>query len=246
MLPHLLIPLLLSTMAMATTTAGGLLALRLRGHLVLLMGFAAGVVIGVVSFDLLPEIVSQIESCRVSPRWVMAALAAGFFLFHILEKLIIIRHPDECEHHGHRHPKVGILSVLALTGHSFMDGAGIGFGFQLSWKVGLVVGLAVVAHDFVDGMNAVILMLGNRGSERQAKWYLALDALAPLLGLACALCFQPSAVALVLYLGFFAGFLLYIGASHVLPEAHRETSSIATLALTLLGASLALGVSAVL
>ena len=43
---------------------------------------------------------------------------------------------------------------------------------------------------------------------------------------------------LLLYLGVFAGFLLYIGASDVLPEAHAEHPSVVTLALTVTGAVL--------
>jgi ZIP family zinc transporter len=237
----------LSTAAMISTGAGGFFALRLRERLPLLMGFAAGVVIGVVSFDLLPEIIGQIGAGGFDPRHVMGALAVGFLLFHVMEKLIIIHHHDECEHQGqgHKHPQVGILSALALIGHSFMDGIGIGLGFQISWKVGLVVGLAVVAHDFVDGMNTVILMIGNRNSTKQTLPYLACDAIAPTLGLMCTFFFRPSPFNLVLYLAFFAGFLLYIGASHILPEAHSEKSSVAVVALTLLGALFALGVSLV-
>ena len=45
------------------------------------------------------------------------------------------------------------------------------------------------------------------------------------------------------YLGFFAGFLLYIGASDILPEAHREGSSGMTIALTVLGTVFAFGVT---
>ena len=41
---------------------------------------------------------------------------------------------------------------------------------------------------------------------------------------------------LPLYLGFFAGFLLYIGASDILPEAHSERSSALTILLTCVGA----------
>ncbi len=44
----------------------------------------------------------------------------------------------------------------------------------------------------------------------------------------------------MLYLGFFAGFLLYIGASDILPEAHSENRSAITgalIGLTCLGAA---------
>jgi ZIP family zinc transporter len=45
----------------------------------------------------------------------------------------------------------------------------------------------------------------------------------------------------MLYLGFFAGFLLYIGSSDILPEAHSQSRSSITgvlIALTCLGAAL--------
>ena len=47
--------------------------------------------------------------------------------------------------------------------------------------------------------------------------------------------FSVPAYFLYLYLGFFAGFLLYIGASDILPEAHSEKSSYPMMALTVLG-----------
>jgi ZIP family zinc transporter len=40
---------------------------------------------------------------------------------------------------------------------------------------------------------------------------------------------------LVIYLGFFAGFLLYISTSEILPEAHSKHSSYLTILLTILG-----------
>ena len=49
--------------------------------------------------------------------------------------------------------------------------------------------------------------------------------------------FQMPPSTLVLYLGFFTGFLLYIGAADILPEAHSHRSSALTIALTCLGAA---------
>jgi ZIP family zinc transporter len=46
-------------------------------------------------------------------------------------------------------------------------------------------------------------------------------------------------VGLPYYLGFFAGFLLYIGASDLLPQAHSEKSTTMTIVLTVLGAAFA-------
>jgi len=49
--------------------------------------------------------------------------------------------------------------------------------------------------------------------------------------------FHLTETGLALYLGFFAGFLLYIGASEILPQAHANGSSKVTIALTVLGAA---------
>ena len=51
---------------------------------------------------------------------------------------------------------------------------------------------------------------------------------------------------LLIYLGVFAGFLLYIGASDILPEAHADHPSLATLSLTVAGAVMMYGVTEVL
>jgi len=159
-------------------------------------------------------------------------------VFHILEKSISIHHAHEGEYAEHKHPHIGMASALALIGHSFMDGVGIGLGFQVGTGVGLLVALAVISHDFTDGMNTISLMLNHKNTTGKAKMFLWFDALAPVLGAASTLLFAISPNFLVLYLGFFAGFLLYIGASDILPEAHSKHSSWLTIFLTVLGAAL--------
>ena len=219
----------------ASTLGGGLFAVRFKNQLHKIMAFSAGVILGVVFFEIFPEIMEQIKAFDFSPREVMLSLVIGFLLFHILEKTILIHHAHETDYADHKHPRVGVLSALALAGHSFMDGVGIGLGFQINPTVGLLVALAVISHDFTDGMNTITLMLNHKNSQAKAKLFLLLDALAPILGALSTLFFQVSPRFLVLYLGFFAGFLLYIGASDILPEAHSQNSSYKLIGLTILG-----------
>ncbi|TMH30881.1 MAG: hypothetical protein E6H63_04670 [Betaproteobacteria bacterium] len=138
-------------------------------------------------------------------------------------------------------PDVGALSAFALAGHSFMDGVGIGLGFQVSNTVGVTVAMAVIAHDFCDGLNTVSLMLVHRNTKRRSLAMLVLDAAAPVIGAASTLLFQAPPAFSVVYLGFFAGFLLYIGAADILPEAHSRAAprtAIVLMAFTTLGAAL--------
>lgn len=229
---------LLAAGAVVSTWLGGLFALHNRDRLHLVLGFSAGVILGVVSFDLLPEIAELSASTHVAFKTPMIALVAGFLGFHVLEKSLVLHHAHEREYgeYAHRHPSVGVASALALAGHSTADGVAIGLAVQVNNSVGVAVALAVIGHDFADGLNTVSLMLVNDNTRRRALALLTLDALAPLLGAALTLLFSVPDRALLIYLGVFAGFLLYIGASDVLPEAHANHRSQMTMVMTVSGA----------
>jgi zinc transporter ZupT len=225
----------LSFLTFVSTFIGGLIGLRFKSKLHLILGFTAGVLLGVVAFDIFPEIHELVIVTGIDIRQAMIALVVGFLVFHIVEKWILIHHMHEDEYGDHKHPTVGVASALALTGHSFLDGVGIGLGFQISPAIGILVAIAVIAHDFSDGLNTVSLMLAHNNTDKKARLFLFFDALAPVLGAASTMLFHLSDTKLLWYLGFFAGFLLYIGASDILPEAHSKHSSVKTIALTVLG-----------
>jgi zinc transporter ZupT len=240
------VPVLIALSAVVSTGLGGLVALRHRDHLHLILGFTAGVIVGVVAFDVLPEIAELSAETGTEFKTVMVALAAGFLGFHAIEKWLLVHNAHEHEYAGHQHPTVGFASALALCGHSMADGIAIGLAFQVDHTVGFAVAIAVVGHDFADGLNTVSLMLVHGNSRRRAAALLVLDCLAPLAGAALTLLFHVPDTGLLIYLGVFAGFLLYIGASDILPEAHAHHPSLATLGLTVGGVGLMYGVTAVL
>lgn len=211
------------------------MGIKYQDRLHLILGFTAGVLLGVVSFDIFPEIIKLVNQLNIDPIRPMVALVVGFLVFHVLEKVLLIHHEQEEVYGKHKHPVVGAVSALALACHSFLDGVGIGLGFQISSALGLLIGIAVIAHDFSDGLNTVSLALMHKNTRKRAVFFLLLDAIAPVLGAASTMFFSIPAGMMLLYLGFFAGFLLYIGASEILPEAHSEHSSYRTIAMTVLG-----------
>lgn len=229
-----------------STLVGGLVGLKYKDKLHLILGFTAGVLLGVVAFDILPEIITMVGELGVDPVRPMIALVLGFLIFHILEKTLLIHHAHEDEYGPHKHPSVGMASAMALIGHSFLDGMGIGLGFSVSPATGIFIALAVIAHDFTDGLNTVSLVLMHKNTDRRALMFLIADALAPVIGAIAGsmLIFGPDK--LLLYLGFFAGFLLYIGAADILPEAHSKHSSWLTITMTVVGVILIFGVTRLL
>jgi len=231
-----MLPILVALTTFVSTSLGGLFALDNRDRLHRILGFTAGVLLGVVAFDLMPEIFALANATHSDFTDPMVALVVGFLAFHIVEKLTIIHSAHESEYAPeHEHPQFGVVSALALSVHSFFDGVGIGLAFQLSTHVGVAVALAVIAHDFADGLNTVTLMLVNGNTNRRSLWLLLLDATTPLLGATSTLFFHLGDKQLLFYLGFFSGFLLYIGASDILPEAHANHPSRLTLLLTIAG-----------
>lgn len=218
-----------------STTLGGFFALRNREKLHLIMSFTAGVLLGVCFFDILPEMIAAAGENNLALTPSFIAVVGGFLFFHTIEKVMVIHHSHETEYASHKHPNVGLVSALTLILHSFLDGVGIGLGFHISSQAGVAIALAVIAHDFSDGLNTVTLMLASKNTPKKAVLMLILDALAPVLGALSTLIFVIPPHLLVIYLGIFMGFLLYMGASDLLPEAHSKHSSFGMIGLTALG-----------
>ena len=213
--------------AFLATCLGGLLALRFKDKLHLILGFSAGALLGVAFFDLLPE------ALDLAGPSVTAYIALGFVAFMIIDRFIAPHHHTEehCENENHR----GRLGAGSLSFHSLLDGVAIGLAFQVSTAVGLVVTVAVLVHDFSDGINTVGLILKNGGSKREAAKWLLIDALAPVVGIIVSSFFTLSSSTLGIILALFCGFFLYLGASDLLPESHHEHPTLWTTFMTVLG-----------
>src|SRR5881394_2901294 len=214
-------PALYALSAFVMTLAGGAFAFRYRKYLLYIMAFSAGLLIGVAFLDLIPEIAEVAYAQNVDIRHLMITLICGFVAIFLLEKLTIIHSEKQHDAPGHTH-QVGLVGAIGLSFHSFLDGLAIGVGFKAGTSVGVIVLLAVVAHDFADGLNTVTFMLATRNSPLRTGALLVVDAVAPVAGAlaAGALNIAPRVVAF--QLAFFAGFLLYLGASDLLPQVHAR------------------------
>ncbi|HVG25306.1 MAG TPA: ZIP family metal transporter [Thermoanaerobaculia bacterium] len=230
-------------LAFAMTLAGGAFAYRYRRYLQAIMAFSAGLLIGVVFLHLIPEIVEIAQEVSLPTRTLMLTLLGGFVAIFLLEKLTIIHSEKTHDAPGHHH-HVGMAGAIGISFHSFLDGLAIGVGFEAGLKVGLVVLLAVLAHDFADGLNTVTFMLARRNSGWRTFSLLAVNAIAPVAGALLANVIDIDPRLLAFLLGFMAGFLLYLGASDLLPHVH-ERPRFTLIASTMAGlATAALGVYA--
>jgi len=145
---------------------------------------------------------------------------------------LVARH--DCE--GQTNPARGLVGAASFSAHSVLDGFAMGVAFQASREIGLIVAAAVLAHDFADGLNTVNVVIKNGGTRAFALRWLAVDAVAPVVGASLSLLLTPDRGVLAVLLALFCGFFLHIGASGLLPESHRAYPRPSTTLATLLGA----------
>jgi ZIP family zinc transporter len=228
------------------TTAGGILAFRSKDRFHLVLGLSAGLLMGLVGFDLLPEVFAMNTDHFAGVPIVSIAILAGFLILHIVERGFGSHEPAE-SHYGHdhdHHSVSGVLGALAMAGHVFLDGVGIGVAFQVSTSLGIAVFLAITVHAFSDGLNTVSMLVKSGNWSTSSKYLLGVDAVARIGGAALGTYLALNDKYLALYLALFSGFVIYIATSHILPEAHSRHASKWTLVATGLGVCIMWGVVA--
>ena len=227
----------LAALTVVSTLVGGGVALRFRRDLATAIALTGGIVVAVALFHVLPEAIEAVDN----PRRVGLLAGAGFVLFFLAERLVVLHHRDEAEQ-ARAHARVGAFGAAGLSLHSFVDGLGIGLAFGVDTATGLLVFLAVIAHDFADGLNTVSFVLRQSDDRRQALRWLSVDALAPLAGAIVGASVDVSERTLGEVLAVFAGFFLYMGGTDLLPHAHEHPSR-GRVALTVLGFAVVLALS---
>jgi ZIP family zinc transporter len=229
--------ILAATTALATT-AGGYLAIKSKDRLHLVLGLSAGLLLGLVAFDLLPEVFELGTHELLGAPAVSVALVSGFLLLHFYEQLFGSHEPAESDYgHDHSHSSnvAGALGALAMGGHVFLDGLALGVAFKVSSDLGVAVFIALLVHAFSDGLNTVSFLIKSGAWGKKGIWLLGVDAIARVSGAVLGTTLALSNNFIAIYLALFAGIVIYLATSHILPEAHSRHSSRWTIVATIAG-----------
>lgn len=208
--------LLYSVIAGLGSLAGMVLIVKgesgLRQFLPLVISFAAGTLLGVAFFDLLPE--AQAMSHGPIFPWVLLSFIAFYFLENIL-------HYHSHHHVEHHHP-MGLVAFLGMSFHSLIDGIIIGIGFEVSPALGLVTTIGLMAHEVPQGIAVTSILLHAGYTTRKAALYASLVALATPVGAVATVLVTRglSREAVGIMLAVASGSFLYVAASDLIPESH--------------------------
>jgi len=223
------------------TAVGGAIALRSRDRLHLVLGLSAGLLLGLVVFDLLPEVFAMSNSELLGAPAVSVAIVGGFLLLHVYERTFGSHEPAESDYgHDHKHSAniAGSIGALAMGVHVFLDGLALGVAFAIDESLGIAVFIALLVHAFSDGLNTVSLLVKSGKWSKKAIWLLGVDSAARISGAAIGSSLAISNNLTAIYLAAFSGILIYLATSHILPEAHARHASRWTLVSTLAGVAI--------
>lgn len=184
----------------------------LQRMLFALVAFAAGTMLGNVFFHILPEAVHEQE-----PVIVGVLIMVGFSAFFIIERFLHWHHHHEP---GHVHP-FGYLNLIGDGVHNLLDGVLIGASYVISPVAGAASTVAIIAHEIPQEIGDFGILLHAGFSRTKA---LVLNFVSALFAVAGALAgwFFLDGESVHLVLPLVAGSLLYVGASDLIPELHKE------------------------
>lgn len=224
-----------------STGAGGYLAIRSKDRLHLTLGLAAGFLLGLVAFDLIPEVFDLNKDTVGGVPVVSIAFVIGFLGLHFAEQIFGSHEPAESDY-GHEHDHsaniAGTVGAIAMGGHVFLDGVALGIAFHVSTHLGIAVFIAILAHAFSDGLNTVSFLIKGGHWTKRAIFLLGVDAVMRISGAALGTYVVISNPIMAIYLAVFSGFVIYLATSHILPEAHSRHPSRLTMLATVLGVAI--------
>lgn len=228
----------------AAVTTGGIFATRLcdswtQRNIDHFISFAAGVLIAVSFLHLVPE---ALGLTRLAP----GGLLVGYGVMHILDRFVV---GHVCNRPQTERFALGLVPLVALGFHSLLDGLVYSIGFNVSTLTGLAVATGMIAHEFPEGV-VIYALLRCSGFSARRSTLLAFAAAGLTTPLGTVLSYSLVAhlpdPALGLLLAGSGGALIYVGATHLLPQTAQagRKPSLAALAsgfLVAIGVSLTRG-----
>jgi ZIP family zinc transporter len=144
-----------------------------------LISFAAGTLLGVTLFSIIPETYESMHVWQLS-----VALISGYLLFLLISRYVFhvcpacaASHFDEAA--THRFSEIATAMVIALALHSTMDGLALALGkeSELAGRVDASLLLAICVHKVPEGLALCALLVASGFSRIVALgWVAAVEA----------------------------------------------------------------------
>lgn len=182
--------------------------------LFLLIGFAAGGLIGGAFLHLMPEALEQSQSN------IFLYIILGFISFFILEKYFYWRHCHNgiCDVHAFTY-----LNLIGDGIHNFTDGLVIGASFIVSIHFGIITTLVIIFHEVPQEIGDFAVLVYGGFNKFKALLFNFISALTCVLGTTAGYLLSKNIGNFSPFLlSFTAGGFIYIAACDLVPELHKQ------------------------
>lgn len=201
------------------TTIGGIIGVTFKNtsnrFLGFILEFAAGLMISIVCFDLIPE---ALELSNLS--YTLAGILFGVAVMIICDNLIKQKYNAKKVKSNNSLLKTGIIVGIGLALHNFPEGLAIGSGFGASIKLGYSLAIAILLHDIPEGISMSVPMRYGGMNKTKVVVYTLLSGVTTGIGAFFgALLGTIGAGVISLCLSFAAGAMLYIVSGELIPES---------------------------
>lgn len=226
---------------------GGLATLLKRESPVatsLLLSFTAGLMLCIVSFDMVPESVEATGNYYLATIFLVVGFAVTFLLNCWIDKTA--HHEDKDDHHhcacGHHDlHTAGIVLAAAVALHNLPIGLAIGTSVAAE-GIGYASVLAAVTiglHNIPEGMSIAIPLLHDGSKARSAIAVAGLSGVPTILGALIGFFVgNHTPLALAVAMSLAGGAMLYVVFFELLPEAYRQWKSKWSILATVVGFAL--------
>jgi ZIP family zinc transporter len=184
------------------------------------LGFAAGIMLAISAFDLLPEALALGGSVRA-----VLGFLLGAGLMFLLDTLVPHLHigSGQGERSGRQQEllKTGYFIFLGIALHNLPEGLAIGAGFTASQRLGAAIAIALALHNVPEGMaTAAPLLGGGMGKGKTIALTTLAGLMTPVGTLAGAALFSISRGFVGIALALAAGAMVYIVSDELIPQSH--------------------------
>ncbi len=221
---EVLTALIITSIAGMAAAVGGVIGILFKREnkkfVSFVLGFAAGVMIGISMFELFPESVE-----------VTGLLGAGiaFFIGAIIMFLIDFLIPHEYigehkervdEKSNKRLMRTGMFLALGIAIHNFPEGMAVFYSTLYDYRLGVAIAVAIAIHNIPEGIAVSTPIYAATGSRAKGFLFALLSGLAePLGAIVSALILLPFLTEQLLgyVLAGISGLMVYISIDELLP-----------------------------
>lgn len=186
-----------------------------------LLSVSVGVLLTTVFMDLLPETFEHSHD-HVIPYFILV----GFLVMFILEKFVHFHHSKECEKEDCGHSHAYNLAPINLIGdgiHNFIDGLVIAGSYAVNVSLGITATISIIFHEIPQEIADFGVLLYSGMSKRKAIIFNFLSAVTAILGALVGIILLGRLEKFTEFIiPFAAGNFIYIAASNLVPQLHRE------------------------